>query len=449
MDMYYTELIIIITLVPNNTFSSLSAKLEHLTELQRHLEESLHNTPEHSPQRGETAPAGSTTTSYNTYYFGGEGRDEEDRGPDHTPTRHQQRGRDLSSALQDALTQVDALKAELDEVRKRNRSLQARLNESQKRAEEEVRSKSTRTGEPERYRELEKEVDRLLTELDSEKERSQAEREQQQEEFDSLQNQLHSTEEKLADLQQQLDSALRKDVATSTAASGEMERLQDELDEAQDTIASLRGRLDAEESENERLQSELAELRMAGVKGTPTKKDMSTLATSSMPDLHAHETSVKTMSDSWTSPGQSPHKGERPDMRALKEKHEEVTRLNQELQRKCREQLSKSPSTSRRSSTTTTATTTLQWQAKMREQEQALRSEMMEKENNLRSKLRESEARCITKEEEWRGKEAALRRQLVQLEAQLSEALRNGDNLRSRLAEALAESRDKDEEIRK
>ena len=60
------------------SFSSLSAKLEHLTELQRHLEQSLHSTPDHSPHRGGegggATPAGSTSTSYNTYYFTGRGK---------------------------------------------------------------------------------------------------------------------------------------------------------------------------------------------------------------------------------------------------------------------------------------------------------------------------------------------------------------------------------------
>ena len=97
---------------------------------------------------------------------------------------------------------------------------------------------------------------------------------------------------------------MTKDAATS-AAKEEMERLQQELDDAQDTIASLRGRLDAEESENQHLQSELAELQLASVKkkAPVTTKDMSTLATSSMPNLHADETPVKTLSDNWTSPG--------------------------------------------------------------------------------------------------------------------------------------------------
>ena len=96
-----------------------------------------------------------------------------------------------------------------------------------------------------------------------------------------------------------------------------MERLQQELDDAQDTIASLRGRLDAEESENQRLQSELAELRLASVKkkSPVAMKDISTLATSSMPNLHADETPVKTLSDSWMSPGLSPLMGEHPDVR--------------------------------------------------------------------------------------------------------------------------------------
>ena len=74
---------------------------------------------------------------------------------------------------------------------------------------------------------------------------------------------------------------------------------------------------------------------------------------------------------------------------------------------------------------------------------------MMEKERSLLSQLQESEAHHIIKEEEWRGREARLRRQVVQLEAQLAEATRNRESLRSRLAEALAESRDKEEEIRK
>ena len=421
---------------------SLSSQLNHLTELQRHLEESLHNTPQTTPQRGEaTGPAhtGSSSTSYNTYYFGGRGeRDEEDGGEDHTPNRSP-RGQNLGGALGDALAQVDALKEELGEVEKRNRSLQAHLDESRK-----------RENDPERYRQLEEEVDRLLTELDSEKERSQNEREQQLEEFESLQNQLHETEEKLSDLQRQLDSAVTKDEATSTAEQQEKERLQQELDEAQDTIAGLRGRLDAEESENQRLQSELAELSAPRVKKTPTMtRDMSTLATSSMPDLHEEGTPVKTLSDSWTSPGRSPHMGERPDVRALREKHEEVTRLNQELQRKCQEQLNRSPSSSRPTSAGKTASTTIHWQTRLREQEQSLRKEMMEREENLRSQLRESEARHITKEGEWRGQEAALKRQVIQLEAQLTEAQRNGESVRSKLAEALAESREKDEEIRK
>ena len=304
-----------------------------------------------------------------------------------------------------------------------------------------------------RYHELEGEVDRLLTELDSERERSQAEREQQQEEFDSLQDQLHNTEGKLAELQKQLQSAMEKDVASS-ATEKEMERLRQELDDAQDTIASLRGRLDAEESENQRLQSELAELRLASVKRTPATKDMSTLATSSMPNLHADQTPVKTLSDSWTSAGRSPPMGDHPDIRALREKHEEVTRLNLELQRKCQEQLSKSPSNSRRPSSATKSTSfsSSQWQSslrELREKEQALRKEMMEKERKLLSQLRESEACHITKEEGWREKEAELRQQVIQLEAQLSESVRNEESLRSRLAEALAESREKDEEIKK
>lgn len=94
--------------------SSLSAKLEHLTDLQRHLEESLRSSPAQSPQRGsgggETA-GHTSTTSYNTYYFG---RGEHDNGAGDGEEGHTSkwsphgRGtkRDLNSALQDALAQV-------------------------------------------------------------------------------------------------------------------------------------------------------------------------------------------------------------------------------------------------------------------------------------------------------------------------------------------------------
>ena len=51
-------------------------------------------------------------------------------------------------------------------------------------------------------------------------------------------------------------------------------------------------------------------------------------------------------------------------------------------------------------------------QAKLREQEEALRSEMLERERGLLGQLRESEARLIEREGEWRARESALHQQV-------------------------------------
>ena len=70
------------------------------------------------------------------------------------------------------------------------------------------------------------------------------------------------------------------------------------------------------------------------------------MAASSMPNLYVPEATpvTKTTSDSWTTPGHGRSGvGEQLDVSALRERHEEATRLNQELQRKCWEQLGRSP----------------------------------------------------------------------------------------------------------
>ena len=51
-------------------------------------------------------------------------------------------------------------------------------------------------------------------------------------------------------------------------------------------------------------------------------------------------------------------------------------------------------------------------QAKLREQEEALRSEMLERERGLLGQLRESEARLIEREGEWSARETALCQQV-------------------------------------
>lgn len=85
-------------------------------------------------------------------------------------------------------------------------------------------------------------------------------------------------------------------------------------------------------------------------------------------------------------------------------------------------------------------------QAKLREQEQSLRSEMLERERSLLAQLRQSEARCAEKEAEARGREAGLKRQVNELETRLGQCGRDCESLRAKLAEALAACREKDEE---
>ena len=85
-------------------------------------------------------------------------------------------------------------------------------------------------------------------------------------------------------------------------------------------------------------------------------------------------------------------------------------------------------------------------QAKLREQEQSLRSEMLERERSLLAQLRQSEARCAEKEAEARGREAGLKRQVNELETRLGQCGRDCESLRAKLTEALAACREKDEE---
>lgn len=338
--------------------SSLSAKLEHITELQRQLEAAMHD-----KQPQESKPA-SANTSYTAYYFmrgeeeGSEGeqsprRSSTPKSGKPSPARTPQKTPDLSTALRDAMRQIGALQSELEEVRRWNASLQARLDETGRTRDVGVGMEKPQASvtvhppdfAPERYLELEKEVDRLLSELEAEKERSQAEKEEQQEEFSALQDKLQEAEERVVELERQLRSAMKVEAATSTAdlsLQQEVERLRRELEKARGTIAGLRGRIEAESDDNQRLRAELAEVQGPSLKSSPRTQDQSTFASSSLPNLLTPDrTPGRVMADSWTSPGHV-RRGDQLEVRALREKHEEVTRLNQELQRKCVEQLKRS-----------------------------------------------------------------------------------------------------------
>ena len=377
--------------------STLASKMEHLTDLQRHLESCFHESQSHA---GDSKPA-SGNTSYTAYYFmrgeDGEplvvdGDDEEDGRK--TPPRKSSTPKKTSpktppklfkehfsgeGPLHDAQTQIGALQSELEEVKRWNDALQTRLKESggtrdvgvgMEKGGEAAPSQSA-VFAPEKYLELEAEVDRLLGEMEGERERSQAEREQQESECAALRGELSAAEERVAELEQRLREAMMRDAATSTgdeegvtvesSLREEAEGLRQEVGEAEATIAGLRGRLQVERDDNQRLRSELYELRQERLRRSPATAEKATSATASMPNLllTPDRTPGKRTADSWTSPGVVPtgSQGEGLDMRALKERHEEVTRLNQELQRKCREQLHKSPpSAAASSSTSGTAT---------------------------------------------------------------------------------------------
>ena len=314
------------------------------------------------------------------------------RSPRHTPRHTPQRSPDLGAVPRDASQQIAALQSELEEVKRWNEALQARLDQSsgtrdvgvgrEKESEPQIPMAAvphTAGFAPERYLELEREVDRLLCELEAEKERSQVEKEQQQRGFAELQAKLEEAEEKVGSLEQQLRAAMSHDAATSSDALAaeslreEVERLGRDLGEARATVAGLKGRIQAESDDNRRLRAELAELRSAsiGTMTTPLMETKSTLATSgsspAMSSLLTPERTPVVIADSWTSPPRGVSAGvggggEPADVRALRERHEEVTRLNQELQRKCREQLRRSPPQSRPGSG---GQSTLHWQVRV------------------------------------------------------------------------------------
>ena len=460
--------------------SSLTAKLEHLTNLHRHLEDSLRDSQKESPNK-----SGASNTSYTTYYYmrGGErssGEDEEgEEGIKGTSTPKVTPKSKKTSPQKEA--EINALRAELEEMRRWNEALQARLDESRKTrhvgvgmekggdAQEEKERSSV---PPEKYLELTREVDRLLEELEGEKERSRAENFQKQKELNAIQATLRATENKVRELEENLKAALLRDANTSTDHFQELERLvseledaraaiarlkgqlegvqrnnaslKEQLDGAQGTIARLKGQLDYEGKENRKLREELSDISISSMERSPRKNDPGLASTSSLPNLFSSETpKAGSRTDSWTNTRTSP-RGDRPDVSALKAKNEDITRLNVELQRKCHEQLLKTPPHSRPSSAGSA-----HWQARLREQEEVLRSEMMEKERVLLGQVRDAEARLLEKEGEWQAKLAKLQQEGVELERQLAEAMKSKQNLRVKVMEGTDTIQAKDEEILK
>ena len=360
--------------------STLASKMEHLTDLQRHLEACFHDS---KSTAADSKPA-SANNSYTTYYFmrGEDGEplaNDEDNDGGRTPPRksstpkkssprsppkhgdHFTKEGPLGAYSREPQAQISSLQSELEEVKRWNDALQTRLKESggtrnvgvgmEKGAS--VVEPQVASFAPEKYLELEAQVDGLLGELEAEKERSQTEREQQENECAALRGELSAARERVSEVEQQLKEAVMRDATTSTgetealAALGEeVKVLQQEVEEAEATIAGLKGQLQAEKDDNQHLRSEVSEMRQRLQRSPVTVNKSTTTATASMPNLllTPDRTPNKKTSDSWTSPGLAVgSQGDGLDMTALKERHEEVTRLNQELQRKCREQLHRSP----------------------------------------------------------------------------------------------------------
>ena len=363
--------------------STLVSKMEHLTDLQRHLESCFH---ENQSNAGQDSKPASGNTSYTAYYFM-RGEEEEGGGGDNeggdegvdggrtpprksstpkkrspsTPPKVDRLARDDEREAQQAQL-VRALQSELEEVKRWNEALQTRLRESGGRRD--VGVGMEKGGTPpqstslaqERYQELEAEVDRLLGELEGEREHSQAEKEQQETDSAALRGELNAARERVGELELELREAMVRDAGTSTAEAEtlaaleeEVEELRGELEKARETVARLNGQLLAERDDNQRLRKELGRLRSSPGVGRVDRATSSgpASAAASAPNLLTPDrTPGKTTSDSWTSPGVAAGGGgggEGVDVRELKERHREVTRLNQELQRKCREQLHKSP----------------------------------------------------------------------------------------------------------
>lgn len=245
--------------------------------------------------------------------------------------------------------------------------------------------------------ELQGENEQLINELELEKERSRRDG-------------AHM-EQKAALFEQELKNA-RKKILVLEKQLLEMNSLQRDLDRSRNECASLRGRLEAAEDHSRRLRAEITELRLSNLHQSDD------MVACSLPDLHDN---MKT--DQWTATASSfTLGGDHPDLSELIERHKEVTRLNQELQRKCQEKLLVSPSSSRNKGASPGNNSSFIWQARLKQQEQALRNEMADNERHLQFRLQ-------------------------QLERQLRENEQRREVLKNQLAEAMEMTSTKEHEI--
>ena len=460
--------------------TSLATKLE---SLRRKLEESMRDGKNTRESPGKPV---SSSTNYTTYYCmhgeEGGGIDREAMRSSSTPNLATAGVKKRSSGFsshkpsnREGSPTVKALRSELEEMRRWNEALQARLDETQRTRhvgvgmEKEEQGRSEATGAHTRaamspgvrdrkYTELMQEVDRLLELLTAEREKSQKERQQQQAEVAAVQTTLEHTKIRVLELEEHLRAAMLQDDGTSNAGkSEEISRLEGEVEEshitvarvsgqcegaqknlaevqrqldgAYGTIAELRAQLEFERNANKKLKEEVANMSMAL---STDRSDESIAASCSLPNLLHGGHGQKSTSDSWTTPlpGQYTMSGSKPDVSALKAKNEDMTRLNDELQRKCQDQLLKTPPHSRSPSIGHLSGTSVHFNSQLREQREGPPKEMMDRERELLSQVRVAEQLLLEKEEIWLAKEEGLRREGEKLRENLLEARTENSKVR-------------------
>ena len=437
------------------THSTLAAKMDRVKELQNHLDSCFHET--RFKDTSSRPPSNNTTTCY---VLGGDRRrEEEEEGKPYTPGRPPHVP-SSNSKVPTAEQKLEQLQAELEETRQLNESLQARLDQGTQMRDTGVgggegvasvptpqshRYHGTLSFAPEKYLELKREVDRLLIALESEREQFRRAKGAQQHEFSRLQSRVREAEAQAVALENQLRMHNLKTVQTDDSRveleslHQEVEQQQEEIGHLKGAIAALRNRAEAERAENLHLQRELSSLKVHKRNAATQAADKTTLISSSLPDLSdSAQLSSRSMTDSWTSPPRPSTVGDPLDVSTLIAKHEEIVRLNHELQRKCCERLSNSQADSALG------------QPKAGSSERSYRVETtLKREQAHSAQVDEMEGKLLKLESELREKEATLRRQIRELDARLKDTLNNNDILRSRLAESLGKAREKDEELRK
>ena len=276
---------------------------------------------------------------------------------------------DVNAAL---LREIEALRAELDQYKREGVD----------------RHSPDITTTMQQLEELQRENERLIQELELEREKASTEGSRDTQVL-ILEEQLKLARRTIAELQKQLRS---------------LKRLQEDLAQSRAETATLRGQLESELDHNRKLRGEMTQLHLS----TMETHDLG--VATSLPNLH---TPPPANTDKWTA--SSFTLGDHPDLSELIHKHREVTRLNEELQRKCEEKLKVSPGSAAGSRPASAGHAS--WQIRLKQQEQALRLEMKEREQNLNSRIRHLEEQLRENEE---------RRETLQLN--LTSTLANNKN---------------------